>query len=424
MGKYDKGSDFVYKYGYRFNPDQAEPMLSIKPDYICSYLKFNNRRRSPYNNYVTGPDGKRQRINCRRCKTLLTPTEIGNHQTLCNSCINLTKNEHSPDLSKKARIRLLTAIDWLYLLAKRKTYYNEKLKKWHNFRVGMLTLSLPCEQLHDDLFIKNKMLNRFLTEMRRKYGMYLYAWRAEKKKNFTIHFHIIHDVYAHYKDINDLWNHILNDFGYIQRYRENQTNFHNGKFQYRKELSKTWNYYEQKKAYKKGLQTNWSNPTGTTDIHSLKKISNSRLYMGKYVSKKIEYAENIRERTSQYKQENNLEKVPIDIISQIEIEVKEQMTILGNIWYISQRLSKLKSIVSNFSDSIDDFFQKIIKESPTLYYKNDHCNIYKVSIRDIIVKNFTPLLNPIKDFIQNVREKYYLDKPEIFSMLGIPLKLY
>lgn len=149
------------------------------------------------------------------------------------------------EVNKKS---LMTATGWLISLAKEKSIFNEKFNSWFKFRVNFITLTLSAPQMHDDLFIKRYMLNRFLVNCKRSFGMLNYIWRAEPQKNGNIHFHLLTDVYIHHSDLRSTWNNIQLDYGYI-----NQNNIN-------------------------------SNPN-STDIHSLKNIKNVSQYVAKYCTK-------------------------------------------------------------------------------------------------------------------------------------------
>jgi hypothetical protein len=81
-----------------------------------------------------------------------------------------------------------------------------------------------------------------------------------------------------------LWNTILDDTGYIAKYRKNQIEFHKHGFKLKEELIDKWSKEKQLNAYKKGMKENWTNPN-STDIHSLNKVNNIYSYVTKYCTK-------------------------------------------------------------------------------------------------------------------------------------------
>jgi len=235
---------------------------------------------------------------------------------------NLEDNKHKGNLSYKAIRRLYTALDWMLLVSRPKTADGIRSLGQFSYKIAMLTLTLPCEQMHDDLYCKKYMLNEFLTIIRKKYNLQNYIWKAEKQKNGSIHFHLIIDKYIFYKDINKIWNKILSTQGYIEQYRKNQQAKHANGFYYDKKHSKHWNKSAQLKAYKNGINSNWCNPTGTTDIHSLKKIKNARAYLAKYITKNPEYSTAFDTAAEEYKQSNNVQSLSYNAVKEIKLKIK------------------------------------------------------------------------------------------------------
>lgn len=117
--------------------------------------------------------------------------------------------------------------------------------------IKFITLTLSEKQKHSDKDIKAKMLNRFITNIKRNYGMKTYLWIAETQKNKNLHFHIITDINIHWKIIRKNWNKIQKDNGYLD------------------------NYYNKHKHY----------DPNSIDIHTLKKINNIGAYLTKEATK-------------------------------------------------------------------------------------------------------------------------------------------
>lgn len=337
---------------------------------------------------------------------------------------NLTENKHKGNLSDKAIKRLYNALDWLLIIAKNKTADKLKGPGSFNYKLAMLTLTLPCAQLHDDLYIKKYMLNEFLTIIRKKFNLQNYIWKAEKQQNGSIHFHLIIDKYIFYKDINNVWNNILTTHGYINQYRLNQEKKHEHGFFYDKKISTSWNKSKQLAAYKNGFKTHWSCPTGTTDIHSLKKIKNTRAYLAKYITKNPDVSKACAEYNDKYNQRYNVQYTPPKIQEEIRKEVKKKLSVQGNLWYISQSLSKLKGAIIEVSNAIGkelNWFRAKFKEK--VLFK-DFCAIYKFSIKDIFKFKFTQIMDLVKNYVYNLRDLFYPPGEPIGSPLGIPLNIF
>jgi len=460
------------EFHYNFKPDPSDkpiPMCKIQPGYFVIYNKYHRHQshdRTP--SYVLDDAGNKVYFSCHRCHINLSTQEISDHQKYCNSCLNLLSNQHKGDLSPKSFSRLTSAIDWLFLLAKPKRAYNEFTQKWFTFKVAMLTLSLPCQQImHDydprpdnkrytldpatnkktfipnplseqaqsDLYIKNKILNQFFQVLRKKHNLHNYVWRAESKLNGTIHFHILLDIYVHYKEYNRIWNEILKQHGYIDLYRENQQKFHKHGFRYRANLDRDydpitghkqrrWTKSQQLQAYKFGMATNWTQPSGTTDIHSMKGIKNTRLYMGKYVSKKVDIAKGC-----DYYRKNIAKSKPnplhfVGIVENLEEDVKNALSINGNIWYLSESLSKNKGIKIEITDDINDEINMLSDSSPKSIQKTEHCTIFYFNIRELASSPLPAIHNVLKSNITNIRNKYYPPGQKSYSILGSPLPIF
>lgn len=276
---------------------------------------------------------------------------------------NFEDNKTNGKISDNARKRLYSAIEWLLLLAKEKT-----LRGKFRYKVSMITLTLPCIQLQDDTYVKNSMLNTFLTELRRRFNLKNYIWRAEKQNDGSIHFHILQDQYIEYFEINKIWNKILLNHGYIEQYRLNQLNFHKNGFRVRADLiKKGWTIDKQKKAYEFGMRTNWQNPTGTTDIHSLKKIRNVKAYCAKYLSKN---------------------------------ESKGQV-VEGRLWFISRSLSGLKSIKVSIDDFVRNDLERIVKTDKIKY--TDHACLIFHRIDEFIGSGYSAIKQRIYEGIEQIR---------------------
>lgn len=164
---------------------------------------------------------------------------------------NLSNNDTKGIISKKAKKSISNAIDWLLWLTSEKKFFSHKHKKEFWFKLNFVTLTLPSKQIHTDNEIKKKILNYFLTEARRKWGVVHYLWRAEAQKNGNIHFHIVFDKFLPWKELKDCWNNCTNVLGYVNRFKEKHGN---------------------------------KNPN-STDVHSIRKIKNISAYLAKYCTK-------------------------------------------------------------------------------------------------------------------------------------------
>lgn len=164
------------------------PYVSIKPNYLTSYIHFDNTSSQSFND----------------SEPLVRPTSNKTHGLM----------------SIKANRRVRLAIDWMCLLSKDKHVMSERTGRNFTFKLNFITLTLASKQKHSDNEIKSKLLNQFLIELRQVYGCERYLWRAESQRNGNIHFHICSDTFIPWRALRTRWNRIQEKFGYVSRFTE------------------------------------------------------------------------------------------------------------------------------------------------------------------------------------------------------------
>jgi hypothetical protein len=251
-------------------------------------------------------------------------------------------------VSDQARRKVSKAVEYLLFMANDKYLPDTAHGKAYKFKIAFITLTLPSNQVHDDNEIKSICLNQFLIELRKKWQVRNYIWRAEKQKNGNLHFHILVDRFVPWSELRDSWNRITNKLGYVDRYRNQMRAFHSEGFAVRKDLLKNWDYKQQIKAYKKGKANDWNSPN-STDIHSLYRIQNVKKYIVKYCTKSEENAE-VNGRIWSCNEELS------------EIRGGKAVAVLP----IKEEISKLASI---FPDKVycSDYFSVVMVDVQTLY---------------------------------------------------------
>lgn len=240
--------------------------LRLHPTYAVYY-----RQRSQ-NTY-----GKSHKITWTPSKT---PEQIENEK-------NLKDNATKGVLSKKATGKLKNAINWLVVSSKSKMIKNPKSGKFFSFKINLITLTLPSEQIVSDNKIKSDLLNPFLVLLRSRYDFQNYVWKAEAQENGNIHFHITTDTYIPHEELNFLWNRLLKKKGYMQAYRDK---FRFMSFDNYKQFSNEYTnatLSDIKKRFEFGTATNWERPN-STDIHAVKNVKDLAAYLASYMSKKEE----------------------------------------------------------------------------------------------------------------------------------------
>jgi len=85
----------------------------------------------------------------------------------------------------------------------------------HPRKMVFITLTIAKKQAHSDKYMKKNMLGRFMQQLKRKYGICHYFWRAEAQKNGNLHFHILTDSYIHKSAVNYEWDLIQYDYNYL-----------------------------------------------------------------------------------------------------------------------------------------------------------------------------------------------------------------
>ena len=139
--------------------------------------------------------------------------------------------------SPQTKSKMNTYIDYLVDTAEKKPLFSQKTGREYWYELGFLTLTLPFDQVtergkfiqrnfcknkfchhywgnvpgalkYSDNEIKEKLLNQFFTELRNRYDVQRYMWKAETQANGRIHFHIIIDVFIYHIFLRNMWNRI------------------------------------------------------------------------------------------------------------------------------------------------------------------------------------------------------------------------
>jgi hypothetical protein len=435
----------------------SESRLKITPGYAVAY----QQKVSPY--YFPGSVIAAPQV--KYVQGDLFPEEVRNLPDYSeeqivrnsNSLANLSKAKHTGIVSKKAVKRLYTAMDWLLLIARNKWAENSHNHRLFKYKLGLLTLTLPCEQImhkydprpsikrfhtvpetgervpipnpltpkqQSDLFLKHFALNNFFTQLRTKYELQNYIWKAEPQENGNIHFHIVVDKYFDHAAIRPLWNSILDNYGYIEKYRTNQMEFHKNGFRPRPELFKKWSLRKQIDAYKSGRINNWNNPNSTDGPHSLKKIRNAKAYLAKYLTKSPDVSRAVKQAVHEAYVANNNQSLGYDTIKLITDTVRSSLRIAGNLWYISQSLSKLKQVQCNNDVEITAELEQLIEKFPDKVIQKEWCTVFAFDIYELIKAGCTAMCNRVRDYIIELRNKFYPPGSGRYSDLGVPLLIF
>lgn len=329
------------------------PKLTIHPDKICTYNEIHWSPSKPSKEHLTLGDGTR----------VSQADRIKDSKRTANGMV-----------SKNAHRKISKALDYLLLMASPQTGYIPKSGKKFAFRIAFVTFVLPSKQIHSDNEIKRTLWNSMLIELTRYHGIKNYLWRAEKQKNGNIHFHLIIDKFVKYDELRKRWNRITNKLGYVDRYRENQKEWHKNGFRVRENLLKNWPLEKQYEAYKKGVKCDWTSPN-STDIHSVKYISNLKNYVQKYMTKNEGTAEN---------ELTNCEKFA-------------QQT--GRIWGCNESLSGIEGARLDVDNEISQALKNVVEKTGCRFYEDTYFSVFYIDMRqlaenspDILFKYFSEYL--------------------------------
>jgi len=271
--------------------------------------------------------------------------------------------KHKGKISSMAHRKISRAIDYLLFMANDKNLPSKIHGKTFKFKISFVTLTLPTAQFHTDNEIKDKLLNQFFVEARKKWKVVNYVWRAEKQKNGSIHFHILCDKFIPWSELRDTWNRITNKLGYVEKYRDNMRSFHAGGFRVRENLLKNWDYKSQVKAYQAGKANDWNSPN-STDIHSIKQVNDVRKYVLKYA-----------------------------------IKDDKNGAIDGRIWGCNFELSNIKGGVEIAYSSIKDELQIVCKTHEKQIYKSDYYTVIHIQADELLKLGCVELFKVFSDFL-------------------------
>lgn len=249
-------------------------------------------------------------------------------------------------ISLKAQKRINNAIDWMLAQSEPKRYFSKAHGKHFKFRVNFLTLTLSAPQIHSDNEIKQRLLNNFLTQLRQKWKVRNYVWRAESQANGNIHFHIVCDKYVPWWQLRHTWNKIQNNLGYVDRFAERHGH----------------------------------HDPNSTDVHKVKKIRNLGGYLAKEISKNSRGAmyTPIKLVDGRYKPVYNPSEAP-------EIypgELRLYRVIQGSLWNLSASLSRVRAASLVVYGRVEREMNKIISRFKGRHFSSDWFHVVNVPVKE------------------------------------------
>jgi hypothetical protein len=232
-----------------------------------------------------------------------------------------------------------------------------------NFKLIFITLTLSSPQVHSDQFIKSRLINQFIVEMKKKFKVNNYVWRMERQKNGRVHFHFIIDRFIQYQWLKDTWNRLQNKLGYIDRFSDSMQFLSFEDYFQLHVNQKKYNRNEAKKIYNNGVKNNWRHPN-STDIHSLRFVNNITSYLSAYLTKK--------------EQNQELE---------------------GRLYGTSQNLSDIKGARDIICSDISAEINKIMLSKKFKYIKGDYFELIFIDFIDLRNLNCSLLYNLFLEYM-------------------------
>lgn len=288
-------------------------------------------------------------------------------------------NLHDGTISPKARKRIDRAIKWLLYLSPSRKVYNRDSKKWVKYRVCFATFTLSAPQRHSDNDIKRLLLYQLLDELRKRYNVTHYVWRAEKQSNGNIHFHLLINKFIPHTSLRIMWNRIQNKLGYVDDYSAKMsTTIHNFTDYYNMFISQG-TYIQLMRRYTIGKATGWRNPN-SVDIHGTRHVKNIAAYILKYMAKDL---------AKEY-------PTPSDI--------PEQLKVTGRLWGLSTSLSQLKTITVPITAAITDELNKVITWAKDNVLRKDYFTYIRINFRRLIWLRCTAIMAEIRKYMAQYNE--------------------
>jgi hypothetical protein len=326
---------------------------------IIPKIKIHPSRIITYNEIHWYPSPPIRKDSNRQNTTLIQKEVNGKIELIrVNTKFLNSKRVSNGDLSKPAKKKLKLSIEYLLLLNKPQNGKSGNTGRHYNNTISFVTLTLPSKQIHDDNVIKSKCLNQFIIELHKYHGISNYVWRSERQKNGNLHFHILINRFIPYNDIRVRWNRIIDKLGYVTRYAEEQQEFHKDGFRLRKELIEKWSGIKQFEAYERGRKSEWKQPN-STDIHSIKNITNIKAYIIKYMSKsdQAHATPNPLEETENYP--------------------------AGRIWGASVILSNIQGATAEIDSKLEKHLKNIEEHFSTHIYRQNYFTIIDITLDDL-----------------------------------------
>ena len=197
---------------------------------------------------------------------------------------NLEKNQHLGDLSLKAYKRIKKSINWLEYIAESKVNKNNV-----EYKVSMITLTIPSFSQEIEEKRLKKVLNQFLTYARVSYDLKSYVWKAELTKAGNLHYHLLTSEILGLSDVKMKWNDLLLKEGLLNDYilkfgSMSECDYKKLRFDQCERYGNVYNESQILQAYAYGCRTGWTSPR-SVQIDEIPSKDSLAGYLSKYISK-------------------------------------------------------------------------------------------------------------------------------------------
>lgn len=191
---------------------------------------------------------------------------------------------HNGKVSLGMKRKLTREIEYGLYISKPKKFYSRYSGKVFTSRLVAFDLTLPSPQVHPDQVITERLLGNFLRELRRKWKAPWYIWVAEKAGNDRIHYHFIVGIFIPHNELQNVWNRICNNLGYVDEYRKLKENQYKYGFYPDPNPRDRASVAVQLKRYRQSLKVKWANPP-SVHIDAVHHVGNIRSYFIGYMTK-------------------------------------------------------------------------------------------------------------------------------------------
>lgn len=363
------------------------PMVSLNPNYLALYkaaVQFTGRSKGSGNAPETFYDAATNTI-----QTFRSEKQIKSER-------NLENNSTNGIISLKASKKINQALSWFTALSKTNV---RKFKNGYTVKnnLSFITLTLSDKQKHSDQVIKNKLLNAFLIDIRRKYYVTSYLWRAEAQTNGNIHFHIVINRFIDKLAIAKIWNRIQDEHGYLDNYKATKGHADAPSTEIKavyecKNIAGYLSKYVSKNTSQLTLDSNIT----AKDLHKLVKATDGLIAAKWHSTKKhwlVKFADQVLN-------ENQIKAfVETTGATVYSIEVQKIRNIEGRQWYCSTTISKLKNVSEVVSDEIEEDLQAILQRGAIKYKRieKDFVTLLCFDVADAINAGLFPGLKELFD---------------------------